>query len=266
MKRLALVFILCVICVLAAARDIILVNYVFSGEGQQLMDAVTNYVENSGWTRLVNQEKPGDICLFIKEYYLPEGVDPDLRSFTVTFTLVAKPFGDYAEFVPIDAQVSGTWYVGTESMLLNARQMPSGLAEAISMIDTRLYLFLATYNNVTFDESSQPWEARIEDKLHELASEVVQWCKTPAAEGGPDFTAVEESKARLARLLGFISESSDIEDRELEVSFSLGKFSAGLIELKACPLEDSYVEGPLITAMINPRTAKIEIVRNMAYD
>ena len=266
MKRLALVFILCVICVLAAARDIILVNYVFSGEGQQLMDAVTDYVETSGWTRLVNQEKPGDICLFIKEFYLPEGTDPDLRSFTVTFTLVEKPFGDYAEFVPIDAQVSGTWYVGTESMLLNARQMPSGLADAVSVIDTRLYLFLATYNNVTYEESSQPWEAKIEDKLRDYASEVVIWCQLPKAEGGPDWSAVVDTKARLARALGFISESGDIEDRELEVAFSIGEFSAGLIELRACPLDDSYVEGPLFTAVIDPRAAKIEIVRNMAYD
>jgi len=79
MKKLLILLVFIVVSVCLAGVDVLLVNYVFSPEGEQLMERLTEYVQDGDWTELTNREQPGDICLFVKEYWIPKGIDPHLE-------------------------------------------------------------------------------------------------------------------------------------------------------------------------------------------
>ncbi|MDZ4182302.1 MAG: hypothetical protein U1B83_05435 [Candidatus Cloacimonadaceae bacterium] len=169
MKKVYVLLMFVAFCGLLAAVDVLLVNYTFSPEGELFMQELQNYVRESDWTRLTDSEKPGDICIFVKEYFIPKGIDPELRNFTVTFAVVEEPFGDYSEYVPLSKAVSGTWYVGTESFLIHSKDVKNGLWEAIDRIDTELYLFLATYSNIVYAPEQKPWIGVVEKgKLYRI--------------------------------------------------------------------------------------------------
>ena len=265
MKKLLILLVFIVVSVCLAGVDVLLVNYVFSPEGEQLMERLTEYVQDGDWTELTNHEQPGDICLFVKEFWIPKGIDPTLRSFTVTFTVVEQPFGDYAEYVPLDKAVSGTWYVGTEAFILDSKDMASGLWEAIERIDTQLYLFLASYGNLSYEDAIKAWEDQMEAELESYCVEVVRWIQTPKAQGGMGPKITNKSAQSLAEYLGFEEEYLGMENHEHEASYSIAKITADYIELTAHPLDDSYIEGPFFTGKIDIRSLKTEIIRNPAY-
>ncbi len=230
------------------------------------MNELIEYIDNSDWTERTNEEKPGDICLFVKEFWIPKGIDPTLRSFTVTFTVVEEPFGDYAEYVPLSRAVSGTWYAGTEAILLDSNDMSSGLWTAIETIDTQLSLFLATYGNITYEDDHQNWEAAIEARLQRYCAEVIQWYLTPSSQGGAGQEIDAHSLKNLAALLGFESEWPGIEDRETEAAYSIRSVSKDAVEFWATPLDDSFIDGPLFTGRIDLKAREIRIVRNPVYN
>ena len=265
MKKLLILLVFIVVSVCLAGVDVLLVNYVFSPEGEQLMERLTEYVQDGDWTELTNHEQPGDICLFVKEFWIPKGIDPTLRSFTVTFAVVEQPFGDYAEYVPISKAVSGTWYVGTEAFILDSKDMASGLWEAIERIDTQLYLFLASYGNLSYEDAIKAWEDQMEAELESYCVEVVRWIQTPKAQGGMGPKITNKSTQSLAEYLGFEEEYLGMENHEHEASYSIAKITADYIELTAHPLDDSYIEGPFFTGKIDIRSLKTEIIRNPAY-
>lgn len=266
MKKLLMFICLLGLWAILAGENVILVNYVITDEGGMFMQAVKDYLLDSGWATLVNEEQPGDICLFIKEYWLPPTMSESLRSFTVTVTVVEEPFGDYAEYVPLSKAVSGTWFVGTEAFVMDANDMRAGLNSAMEILDTELYLFLASYGNIVFEDAYSNWEERIQEELGTYCAQALQWYKTPVSQGGAGQMIGKKSAQNLASFLGFDPDFRGIERVDHDVAYSIGEVTSEYIMLRATPMDDSYVDGPLYTGRINLRTSEIKIVRNPLYD
>ncbi len=266
MKKLLIMLVLVVLSGFLAGTDVIIVNNVFSPEGGQLMDALQNFVLQCEWADLTNSEKPGDMCLFINEYLIPKGMDPDMRSFSITYTVVEHPFGDYAEFVPLSEAVSGTWYAGTNVFLLDSQDMVNGLREAIYEVETNLYLFLATYGNFIYQDEYESWESRLVEELQMYCESALQWFISPVSQGGAGQKISKSAARELAKYLGFDATYLNLESYDTDVAYSISKVSNKTIELKAHPLDDSYHDGPLYNGRINLRNKEIEIIRNPLYD
>lgn len=261
MKKVYVLLMLVAFCGWLAAVDVLLVNYTFSPEGEQLMHELQKYIEESDWTSLTNQEKGGDLCLFVKEYFIPKGIDPTLRNFTVTLTVVEEPFGDYSEYVPLDRTVSGTWYVGTESFILSSSDMKNGLWEAIERIDTELYLFLATYSNIIYQAGRTEWEERvdaIQALLEEYCAWSLAWYKTPRSQGGAGGEIHSGSLYSLSEFLGFDKASGSLMIDEYDIQIGILTFDPEYIELGASTLLNSPYKQEFYRGRVNLENGSIK--------
>lgn len=266
MKKLLIMLVLIFLAGLLAGTNVLFVNNVFSPEGEQLMDALQDFIRDCEWADLTNSEEPGDICLFVNEYQIPRGMDPNMKSFSITYTVVEYPFGDYAEFVPLSQAVSGTWYAGTNVFLLDSTDLASGIWEATYEVENNLYLFLASYGNIIYEDPDGDWESLLVEELQMYCETALQWYLTPVSQGGAGKKISKSAARELAQMLGFDPIYLNLESYNPDVAYSISTVNNKTIELRASPLDDSYLDGPLYTGSIDLRGKTIEIIRNPLYD
>ena len=233
MKKLALFFALFLLVTLLPARNLVLVNYIHSELGGRVMEKLLEYGENNRWYPLADAEKPGDICLFVKEFDPPRDFDHKLSFVSITFTVVKEAFGDYTEFIPLDSSSSRTWYVGTELVVLDPKKMERTLDTMIEQVDMRIALFLSIYENFAFEEYAESPQGMLEDTLKNYCQNVLDLWKTPARQGGLGQKITSKSKKDLARGLGFDPNTGSTFIPFLEYYYSIRELGRNRIVIEA---------------------------------
>lgn len=256
MKKLALFFVLFIMLSLLPARQLVLVNYVSSDIGGMVMDRLIEYGHLNSWYPLAESEEPGDICLFVKEFDLAK---KDQSIISITYTVVKEPFGDYAEFVPIDTSVSRTWYVGTDVFMFDLKNIDAALEDMIEQVDTQIYLFLSVYGNLAFAEYIEGPQGALEDNLKRFCQDVLDQREYLFRKKTSGNKLSSKQKKEFARNFGFDPATYSVFIPHLELFYRILELDKNRVVIEADLAGPSVTDSQPIYGIIDLEDGSYEI-------
>jgi len=258
-KKLALFAALFLLAVLLPARQLVLVNYVSNEIGNMVMDKLIDYAQTDSWYPLAESEESGDICLFVKEFDLPGLSRKHQSIISITYTVVKEPFGDYAEFVPIDTSVSRTWYVGTDVFMFDLKNIDAALDDMIEQVDTQIYLFLSVYGNLDFAEYSEGPSGFLEENLKRYCQDVLDNSENLFRKKASDQKLSSKQKKDFARFLGFDPATYSVFLPHLELFYRIVEMDQSRVVIEADLAGPSATDSQPIYGIIDLESGSYEI-------